>query len=94
MFVACLNTHRSGALGCSELLFHLDIYSLEGDALAETAEGVVTCNRLDHHKLLEEMGAEAVAALVGVVVDEIVVRCLTQHSRTIGFTPTLCNVAR
>ena len=62
--------------------------------MAETAEGVVIGNRLDHHKFLEEMGAEAVATLVGVVVDEIVVGCLTQHGRTIGFTLALSNVAR
>ena len=47
--------------------------------MTETAKGVETCNRLDYYKLLEEMGTKAVSALIGIVVDEIVVRCLTQH---------------
>ena len=63
-----------------KLLFHLNIYPRESDAIAETAKGVVISNRLDYYKLLEEVGTKAVSALVGIVVDEIVVRCLAQQN--------------
>ena len=75
-------------------MFHLDVYPREGDAIAEAAEGVVIGRRLYHDELLEEMGTEAVAALVGVVVVEVVVRGLAQHGRTIGVAFARGDVAR
>lgn len=46
------------------LLLHLDIYSVEGDAHSEAVECLEACGGLQHNELLEEVGTEAIAAVV------------------------------
>ena len=54
-------------------MLNLNIYAVEGDAHTETAECLMMRGSLQHHELLEEMGTETIAAVIHVLIIEIVV---------------------
>ena len=76
------------------LLLHLNIDAVEGNAMTKAVERLGARNSLQHHELLEEMGTEAVATIVDILIYKPVVGVVAQHGRTVGGTLALSNVAR
>ena len=57
----------------SFLLLNLYIYPVESNTHTETSECLILRGRLQNHELLEEMGTETIAAIIDILIIEIVV---------------------
>ena len=76
------------------LLLDLYIYAVEGDTHTEASKRLMMRGSLQHHEFLEEMGTETIAAVIHILVIEIVVGSFAQHCRTVGSTLSLGDIAR